>query len=62
MNAAARNKSTPPTPPEKGSFPLDHDGECVAKEKDYMLCLRKERSKKIRRENIRKWTNCSMKD
>ncbi|KXJ28531.1 cytochrome c oxidase assembly protein COX19 [Exaiptasia diaphana] len=27
-------------PPDKGSFPLDHDGECKAFMKKYMTCLR----------------------
>lgn len=30
-----------PTPPEKGSFPLDHFGECKQKMKEYLDCLRK---------------------
>ncbi|KAF4516934.1 hypothetical protein B566_EDAN008023 [Ephemera danica] len=29
------------TPPEKGSFPLDHDGECKREMLLYMACLRK---------------------
>ena len=28
-----------PTPPEKGSFPLDKDGECKTFYAKYMLCL-----------------------
>jgi len=28
-----------PTPPEKGSFPLDKDGECKIFYAKYMLCL-----------------------
>lgn len=30
-----------PTPPDKGSFPLDHDGVCKASYTTYMDCLRK---------------------
>jgi cytochrome c oxidase assembly protein subunit 19 len=28
-----------PTPPDKGSFPLDHDGECKQFYLRHMLCL-----------------------
>lgn len=28
-----------PTPPDKGSFPLDHEGECKAEYLRYMVCL-----------------------
>ncbi|KLJ10210.1 cytochrome c oxidase assembly protein COX19 [Blastomyces silverae] len=31
-----------PTPPERGSFPLDHDGECKYIISSYLKCLRKE--------------------
>ncbi|RPA99313.1 cytochrome c oxidase assembly protein COX19 [Choiromyces venosus 120613-1] len=30
-----------PTPPERGSFPLDHDGECKPVMQDYLACLKK---------------------
>ncbi|CAB4406423.1 unnamed protein product [Rhizophagus irregularis] len=30
-----------PTPPEKGSFPLDHEGECKQFVKEYLECLKK---------------------
>ncbi|KAL8705443.1 MAG: hypothetical protein Q9201_001424 [Fulgogasparrea decipioides] len=36
-------KSSKPIPPERGSFPLDHDGECKYIIKDYLACLRKAR-------------------
>lgn len=29
-----------PTPPERGSFPLDHDGECKHLISDYLKCLK----------------------
>jgi len=32
------------TPPAKGSFPLDHDGECREFMKIYMKCLKKNRN------------------
>ncbi|SHO79505.1 Similar to S.cerevisiae protein COX19 (Protein required for cytochrome c oxidase assembly) [Malassezia sympodialis ATCC 42132] len=27
-------------PPERGSFPLDHDGECTAAMREYLACLK----------------------
>ncbi|XP_027730688.1 cytochrome c oxidase assembly protein COX19 [Vombatus ursinus] len=33
-------KSFQPRPPEKGSFPLDHFGECKAFKEKFMKCLR----------------------
>eukprot|EP00794_Sanderia_malayensis_P009115 gene9115-10088_t len=33
------------TPPAKGSFPLDHDGECKSFMKEYMHCLKKNRNR-----------------
>ncbi|KAF2088901.1 cytochrome c oxidase assembly protein COX19, partial [Saccharata proteae CBS 121410] len=32
-----------PIPPERGSFPLDHDGECKPIMADYLRCLRQHR-------------------
>jgi len=32
-------KQFKPTAPDKGSFPLDHEGECKAFYARYMLCL-----------------------
>ncbi|EED24019.1 cytochrome c oxidase assembly protein Cox19, putative [Talaromyces stipitatus ATCC 10500] len=29
-----------PTPPERGSFPLDHDGECKHLIQNYLKCLK----------------------
>ena len=31
------------TPPDKGSFPLDHDGECKKFYLEYMICLNSNR-------------------
>ncbi|KAH7026349.1 uncharacterized protein B0I36DRAFT_249293 [Microdochium trichocladiopsis] len=30
-----------PIPPERGSFPLDHDGECKDVMKQYLACIKK---------------------
>ncbi|PHH91266.1 hypothetical protein CDD83_1128 [Cordyceps sp. RAO-2017] len=35
--------STRPTPPQRGSFPLDHDGECKHVMSDYLACMKKAR-------------------
>ena len=32
-------KQFKPTAPDKGSFPLDHDGECKVAYLKYMVCL-----------------------
>ncbi|KAI9732485.1 MAG: Cytochrome c oxidase assembly protein cox19 [Claussenomyces sp. TS43310] len=32
-----------PIPPERGSFPLDHDGECKAVMMGYLACIKKVR-------------------
>ncbi|KAF3704741.1 Cytochrome c oxidase assembly protein COX19 [Channa argus] len=34
------SKTFQPRPPEKGSFPLDHLGECKAFKEKFMKCLR----------------------
>ncbi|KAH8883979.1 hypothetical protein GQ53DRAFT_407892 [Thozetella sp. PMI_491] len=33
--------STKPTPPQRGSFPLDHDGECKVVMAKYLSCMKK---------------------
>ncbi|KAF2202970.1 hypothetical protein GQ43DRAFT_368020 [Delitschia confertaspora ATCC 74209] len=32
-----------PTPPERGSFPLDHDGECKSVMASYLRCIKAHR-------------------
>ncbi|ROW16129.1 hypothetical protein VPNG_01821 [Cytospora leucostoma] len=32
---------TKPIPPQRGSFPLDHDGECTDVMKRYLTCIKK---------------------
>ncbi|KAF3764888.1 hypothetical protein M406DRAFT_244160, partial [Cryphonectria parasitica EP155] len=32
---------TKPTPPQRGSFPLDHDGECKQAMSSYLACIKK---------------------
>ena len=38
--ASVPAKGAPPRPPDKGSFPLDHFGECSAQKRSYMECLK----------------------
>ena len=38
-------KNAKPIPPERGSFPLDHDGECKPIIADYLRCLRRVKGK-----------------
>ncbi|OCK97463.1 cytochrome c oxidase assembly protein COX19, partial [Cenococcum geophilum 1.58] len=38
-----RQKIQKPIPPERGSFPLDHDGECKDIMTSYLRCLRSHR-------------------
>lgn len=33
-------KALSPTPPERGSFPLDHDGECTTQMQEYLNCIK----------------------
>ncbi|GAB0132332.1 Cytochrome c oxidase assembly protein cox19 [Epichloe bromicola] len=35
--------STRPNPPQRGSFPLDHDGECKHVMTNYLACMKKVR-------------------
>ncbi|RDW71984.1 hypothetical protein BP5796_08018 [Coleophoma crateriformis] len=38
-----RQINSKPTPPERGSFPLDHDGECKDVMTSYLSCMKKVR-------------------
>jgi len=38
-----RQSISKPIPPERGSFPLDHDAECQPIMKQYLRCLRSHR-------------------
>ena len=50
-----------PTPPDKGSFPLDHDDECRAFVLDFMQCLRKNDNENSRcREQSKAYLECRM--
>lgn len=36
-------KFSKPTPPQRGSFPLDHEAECQAAMKEYLRCIKRAR-------------------
>lgn len=40
MNFARQSGGRAPVPPEKGAFPLDHEGECKALIAQYLRCLK----------------------
>lgn len=50
-----------PTPPDKGSFPLDHDGVCKDLMKKYMGCLVANKQDNTKcREEIKVYLDCRM--
>ena len=50
-----------PRPPEKGSFPLDHDGECTVPMQIYLECMKKARNDNSRcREESKHYLECRM--
>lgn len=54
-------RSIPPRPPAKGSFPLDHLGECKAFAEIYEKCIHANNKQASRcREEARKYLKCRM--
>merc|ERR1712004_840326 len=50
-----------PKPPEKGSFPLDHEGECKKFMLNYMKCLRNnENNNTACRDDSKEYFECRM--
>ncbi|KAF9360994.1 Cytochrome c oxidase assembly protein cox19 [Mortierella sp. AD094] len=48
-------------PPDRGSFPLDHDGECSIFMKDYLACLKANQSNNGKcRDLSKRYLNCRM--
>ncbi|KAI9137861.1 hypothetical protein BKA69DRAFT_1014721, partial [Paraphysoderma sedebokerense] len=48
-------------PPDRGSFPLDHDGECKSKMLEYINCMKKNKNNnKMCRELSMKYLQCRM--
>ncbi|XP_077172891.1 cytochrome c oxidase assembly protein COX19 isoform X1 [Paroedura picta] len=55
------SKSFKPRPPDKGSFPLDHFGECKAFKEKYMKCLRENGSdNSLCRHESKEYLECRM--
>ena len=51
----------PPRPPERGSFPLDHDGECTVPMRLYLDCMKSSQNDNSRcREESKKYLECRM--
>lgn len=54
-------KQFTPVPPQKGSFPLDHQGECKKFMVKYMLCLHENKNENsLCREQSRDYLACRM--
>lgn len=50
-----------PTPPEKGSFPLDHEGQCKKSMLHYMLCLKSNKNNNSEcRKEAKDYLQCRM--
>lgn len=50
-----------PTPPDKGSFPLDHDGVCKDSMSKFMKCLSSNKQDSTKcREEIKLYLDCRM--
>ncbi|KAF8916166.1 Cytochrome c oxidase assembly protein cox19 [Dissophora ornata] len=48
-------------PPDRGSFPLDHDGECSAFMKDYLTCLKENQNNNGKCRTLsKKYLGCRM--
>ncbi|KAF0852717.1 mitochondrial CIV assembly protein Cox19 [Andalucia godoyi] len=61
MNFGDRISIVPPRPPEKGSFPLDHLGECKVLVDRVLACMRKhEQQSRFCRLEFRDYLQCRM--
>ncbi|KAI9293276.1 hypothetical protein K502DRAFT_306559 [Neoconidiobolus thromboides FSU 785] len=50
-----------PTPPDRGSFPLDHDKQCYESMKNYLSCLKKNKNETMNcRELAKQHLECRM--
>jgi cytochrome c oxidase assembly protein subunit 19 len=56
-------KQFKPSAPDKGAFPLDHDGECKKQYLHYMICLAENGNKNsLCREESKGYLDCRMKN
>lgn len=59
--AVYNQKIFKPTAPDKGSFPLDHDGECRQPMIEYLECLsKKDADSSLCRDFTQKYLKCRM--
>lgn len=57
----AASRSLPPTPPDKGSFPLDHSGKCRQLVDTYLVCLMHNRNNQsLCKDASRQYLQCRM--
>eukprot|EP00043_Microstomoeca_roanoka_P005083 m.53485 g.53485 ORF g.53485 m.53485 type:complete len:90 (+) comp12804_c1_seq1:260-529(+) len=57
----ANSKKFQAAPPDKGSFPLDHEGECKVMMKVFLECLRKnDNNGRVCREESKAYLQCRM--
>ncbi|XP_053555503.1 cytochrome c oxidase assembly protein COX19 [Bombina bombina] len=55
------SKTFKPRPPDKGSFPLDHFGECKSFKEKFMSCLRENHfQSSLCREESKEYLECRM--
>jgi len=60
-SATFSQKSFQPIPPEKGSFPLDHEGQCKKSAYRYMFCLSVNNGDNSKcRQQIKEYLDCRM--
>ena len=61
MTSGVSRRSLAPIPPEKGSFPLDHEGECKSFMIDFLNCLKENRGSHGRCKSLSKsYLTCRM--
>ncbi|PWN21769.1 hypothetical protein BCV69DRAFT_232567, partial [Microstroma glucosiphilum] len=49
------------TPPDRGSFPLDHEGECTSVMREYMTCLKQNKQDNGKCRHLsRRYLECRM--
>lgn len=61
MSTFSVQKKFTPVPPQKGSFPLDHENACKIQMNEYMDCLRKNRDKNADcRTQAKEYLQCRM--
>ena len=54
-------RSPAPRPPDRGSFPLDHDGECAASMREYLDCMKRARNDNSGcRDESKRYLECRM--